>query len=91
MVWYLWKHLGKENSKVTIMLNLLKRIGLLSRDPVKQAIIDFIEERDHCTFGEIIKNLNLSTTSGSRYINELKEEGRISNKIMPPYFKLAGN
>lgn len=73
------------------MLNFLKKIGIFSRDPVKQAIIDLLEERDHCTFGEIIKDLNISTSRGSRYINELKEEGMISNKIMPPYFKLAGN
>ncbi len=73
------------------MLNFLKKIGIFNRDPVKQAIIDLLEERDHCTFGEIIKDLNISTSRGSRYINELKEEGMISNKIMPPYFKLAGN
>jgi len=73
------------------MFNFLKKFGPFGRDPVKQAIIDLLEERDHCTFGEIIKDLNMSTSRGSRYINELKEEGMISNKIMPPYFKLAGN
>ena len=71
------------------MFNFLKKISIFGRDPAKQAIIDLLEEKDYCTFGEIIKNLNISTSRGSRYINELKKEGMISNKIMPPYFKLA--
>ena len=71
------------------MFNFLKNFSIFGRDPAKQAIIDLLEEKDYCTFGEIIKSLNISTSRGSRYINELKEEGMISNKIMPPYFKLA--
>jgi len=68
----------------------LKHLGLFkSADPKKQAIINLLRENDHCTYGEILQRLSLSPSIGSKYITELKEEGIISNKIMPPFFKLA--
>ena len=74
------------------MLNFLRKLGLLkSIDPKRQEIIDLLRKNDHCTYGEILKNLSLSPSKGSKIITELKEEGIISNKIMPPFFKLAGN
>lgn len=59
------------------------------KDPTKKAIINFLREKDQSTYGEIIKNLSLSSTSGLKYINELKADGIISNKIKPPFYKLA--
>lgn len=74
------------------MINLLKQLGILrSEDPRKEAIINLLKECDHCTYGEILQKLSLSPSLGSRIITELKEEGVISNKIMPPFFKLATN
>lgn len=74
------------------MLSFLRKYGILkSKDPTKQAIIDFLKENEQCTYGEIIKNLSLSSTKGLKIINELKEEGIISNKIVPPFYQLAGN
>ena len=74
------------------MLNFLRKNGFFkSKDPDKQAIIDFLKEHEQCTYGEIIKSLSLSSTKGLKIINELKEEGIISNKIVPPFYQLAGN
>jgi predicted transcriptional regulator len=74
------------------MLSFFRKYKLFkTKDPKKQAIIDLLKEKDHCTYGEIIKRLSISSTSGIRYINELKNEGIISNKIMPPFYKLAGD
>ena len=82
-----YKLLTEEN-----MYNFLRKLGLLkSVDPKKQAIINLLRENDHCSYGEILKSLSLSPSKGSKIITELKEEGVISNKIMPPFFKLAGN
>lgn len=73
-----------------VMLSFLKKYNFFKfRDPEKQAIIDLLKEKENCTFGEIIKNLNLSSSRGSQIINELKSKGIISNKIDPPFFKLA--
>lgn len=72
------------------MLRFLKKFDFFKfRDPEKQAIIELLKEKENCTFGEIIKNLNLSSSRGSQIINELKSKGVISNKIDPPFFKLA--
>jgi len=73
------------------MFSLFKKKDRISaiKDPTKRAIIDFLKENDHSSYGEIIKNLSLSSSTGLKYINELKEEGIISNKIMPPFYKLA--
>lgn len=72
------------------MLSFLKKyIFFKFQDPAEQAIIDLIKEKENLTFGDIIKNLNLSSSRGSQIINELKSKGVISNKIDPPYFKLA--
>ena len=73
------------------MLNYLRKLGLLKSDPKKQAIVNLLRENDHCSYGEILKSLSLSPSKGSKIITELKEEGIISNKIMPPFFKLAGS
>ena len=73
------------------MFGLFKKRDKITtvKDPTKRAIIDFLKENDHSTYGEIIKNLSLSSSNGLRHINELKEKGIISNKIMPPFYKLA--
>ncbi len=74
------------------MFSIFRKQGILrSKDPTKQAIINFLKEHEKCTYGEIIKNLSISSNSGMKIINELKEEGIISNKIMPPFYQLAGN
>ncbi len=73
------------------MWSLFKKIGLAKSDPKKQAIINLLKENGHCSYGEILQKLSLSPSMGSRYITELKEEGVISNKIMPPFFKLASD
>jgi len=73
------------------MFSFLRKYGILrSKDPARQAIIDFLKEHEQCTYGEIIKNLSLSSTKGLKIINEMKEEGIISNKIVPPFYQLAG-
>ncbi len=72
------------------MLSFLKKFDFFKfRDPEKKAIIELLKKKENCTFGEIIKSLNLSSSRGSQIINELKSKGVISNKIDPPYFKLA--
>jgi hypothetical protein len=74
------------------MFSFLRKYGILkSEDPTKKAIIDFLRENEKCTYGEIIKNLSLSSTKGMKIINEMKEEGIISNKIVPPFYQLAGD
>lgn len=72
------------------MLSFLKKYAFFKfRDPEEKAIIELLKKKETCTFGEIIKSLQLSSSRGSQIINELKSKGIISNKIDPPFFKLA--
>jgi len=73
------------------MFGLFKKKNKLEdiKDPTERAIVDFLKKNDYSTYGDIIKNLSLSSSAGLKHIFELKEKGIISNKIKPPFYKLA--
>jgi len=56
----------------------------------KETILNYLRNHENSSLGEIVMNLSLSYTEGLNNIMELKNEGKIINKISPFKYSLAG-
>ena len=55
----------------------------------KRAILQYLKKHKTSYLGEILKNLSLSYTKGYKYMEELKNEGLVENRLSPPKYNLV--
>ncbi len=64
------------------------KISEIVNEPVKMAILDFIEKKGPCSFGDIIKELSISQPAGMNHILELKLTGLLERNTSPPNYDI---
>lgn len=65
------------------------REEIRTENPTKWAIIQYLRKNKTSYLGEILKNLSLSYSRGYKYMEELKEEGLVENRLSPPKYNLC--
>lgn len=64
------------------------KISEIVNEPVKMAILDLLDKRGACPFGDIIRELSISQPAGMNHILELKLAGLIERYSSPPNYNL---
>jgi Predicted transcriptional regulators len=70
---------------------LLAKIAKALGHPARVAIVDFLQRREECYFGDLHEVLPLSKATVSQHLKELKEAGLIIGEIEPPKVKYCIN
>ncbi len=78
-----------EQSKDNIVEKLtVERSGEILNDKVKMAILNMLESKGPCSFGDILRELGISQPAGTSHILELKLLGLIDKSADPPNFNI---
>ncbi len=65
------------------------QISIQAQNPTKKAIIQYLRKHRTSYLGEILKHLSLSYRKGYKYMEELKNEGLVENRVSPPKYNLV--
>lgn len=64
-------------------------VAIQIKHPTKRAIIQYLKKHKTSYLGEILKSLSLSYSKGYKYMEELKSEGLVENRLSPPKYNLV--
>ncbi len=65
-----------------------EKISEIVNEPVKIAILELLEKKGACPFGDILRELSISQPAGMNHILELKLAGLIERYSSPPNYSL---
>jgi DNA-binding MarR family transcriptional regulator len=78
-----------EQSKDNIVEKLtVKRAKEISSDEIKMSIIQMLNVKGPCSFGDILRELGISQPAGTKHILELKLLGLIERSLDPPNYNI---